>query len=107
MTVRDILAILMEPKDTKVSAEYERELSRWNERRSAASANCRYEEHKHEFERLIDEADALREEAAGIAPNTIDGLRCKARMLSEADIAYSGSLVESIIDELRTWPTTA
>ena len=107
-TVRDILPILMEPSDTKASAEYERELSRWNERRCAASVNCRYEERKHEFERLIDQADALREEAAGIVPNTIDGLRCKARMLSEADLGcVSGALAESIIDELRTWPAAA
>ncbi|MGC1358372.1 MAG: hypothetical protein WA851_21735 [Xanthobacteraceae bacterium] len=107
-TVRDILPILMEPSDTKASVEYERELSHWNERRCAASVNCRYEERKHEFERLIDQADALREEAAGIVPHTIDGLRCKARMLSEADLGYvSGALAESIIDELRTWPAAA
>jgi hypothetical protein len=108
-TVRDILPILMEPTaDTRVSAEYERELSSWNERRCAASVNCRYEERKDEFERLIAEADALREEAAGIVPNTIDGLRCKARMLSEADLGcVSGALAESIIDELRAWPAAA
>jgi hypothetical protein len=107
--VRDILSILMEPSaDTKVSAEYERELSRWNERRCAASVDCRYDERKHEFERLIDQADALREEAAGIVPNTIDGLRCKARMLSDADLGcVNGALAESIIDELRTWPAAA
>ena len=109
-TVRDILPILMEPSaDTKLaSAEYERELSRWNERRCAASVNCRYDERKHEFERLIGQADALREEAAGIVPNTIEGLRCKARMLSEADLGcVSGALAESIIGELRTWPAAA
>jgi hypothetical protein len=108
-TVRDILPILMEPSaDTKVSAEYERELSSWNERRCAASVNCRYEERKDEFDRLIDQADALREEASGIVPNTIDGLRCKARMLSDADLGcVSGALAESIIDELRAWPAAA
>jgi hypothetical protein len=52
--------------------------------------------------------DALREEAAGIVPNTIDHLRCKARMLSEADLGcVSGALAESIIDKLRTLPAAA
>jgi hypothetical protein len=102
--VRDLLPVLMEPSaDSKLATvEYERELSRWNERRCAASVNCRYEERKDEFERFIDEADALRDEAADIIPNTIDGLRCKARMLSEADLGcVGGALAESIIDQLR------
>jgi hypothetical protein len=108
-TIRDILPILMEPSaDTKAGAEYVRELSSWNERRCAASVSCRYEERKDEFDRLIAQADALREEAAGIVPSTIDGLRCKARMLSEADLAcVNGALAESIIDELRAWPAAA
>jgi hypothetical protein len=108
-TIRDILPILMEPSaDTEVSAEYQRELSSWNERRCAASVNCRYEERKDKFERLIAQADALREAAAGIVPNTIDGLRCKARMLSDADLGcVNGALAESIIDELRAWPAAA
>jgi hypothetical protein len=108
--VRNLLPVLMEPSaDSKLATvAYERELSSWNERRCTASVNCRYEERKGEFERLIEEADALREEAAAIVPLTIDGLRCKARMLSEADIICSdGALVESILNELRTRPTAA
>jgi hypothetical protein len=103
-TVRDLLPVLMEPSADSIlaAAEYEMELSRWNERLSAASVTCHYEERKGEFERLIEEADALREEAAGIVPHTLDGLRCKARMLSEADLGcVGGALAESVIDQLR------
>jgi hypothetical protein len=103
-TVRDLLPVLMEPSADSIlaAAEYEMELSRWNERLSAASVNCRCEERKGEFERLIEEADALRDEAAAIKPHTIDGLRCKARMLSEADLGcVGGALAESVIDQLR------
>jgi hypothetical protein len=39
---------------------------------------------------------------------TIDGLRCKTRMLSDADLGcVNGPLAESIIDELRTWSAAA
>ena len=87
-TVRDILPILMEPSDTKATAEYERELSRWNERRCAASVNCRYEEREHEFERLIDQADARSATAARI---------CNVRRVACGLSQATNSTPESII----------
>jgi hypothetical protein len=89
-TVRDLLPILMESSaDSKLAtAEYERELSRWNERRSAASVNCRYEKREHEFERLIEEADACSATAARI---------CNVRRVACGLSQATNSTPESII----------
>jgi hypothetical protein len=84
--------------------EHSEAVKRWEERRSTARANCRYDELEVFYEGLIDRADAFRDEAASISATTIDGLQCKARMLSEADliaVGGSGLLAGSIIDELR------
>jgi hypothetical protein len=78
--------------------------AQWDRREAIARTNCHYDELEAFYEGLIDQADAFRDEAASISATTIDGLRCKARMLSEADliaIGESGLLADSIIDELR------
>ena len=54
-----------------------------------------------DLERRIDEADALRAEAASIPAVTIEGLRCKARMLSDAELGcLPDGLADSIIADL-------
>jgi hypothetical protein len=85
-------------------SRHNKNFSSWSERRRVALLNCRYEERKAFYEGLINHADAIRDEAASISAASIDGLRCKARMLSEADliaVGESGLLAGSIIDELR------
>ena len=79
-------------------------VAQWERREAIARTNCHYDELEAFYEGLIDQADAFRDEAASISATTIDGLQCKARMLSEADlitIGDSGLLAGSIIDELR------
>ena len=91
------------PKPTAHAAAIDA-IAQWDRREAIARTNCRYDEREAFYEGLIDQADAFRDEAASISATTIDGLQCKARMLSEADliaIGDSGLLAGSIIDELR------
>jgi len=89
-------------------AEHCEVLKFWNERHCIARTNCRYAEREAEFNRLINESDALRMEAAAIPASTVEDLRCKARMLSEADLnCVPDGLAESIITDLQAWPTEA
>jgi len=79
-------------------------IAQWDRREAIARTNRHYDELEAFYEGLIDQADAFRYEAASISATTIDGLQCKARMLSEADliaVGASGLLAGSIIDELR------
>jgi hypothetical protein len=87
-------------------AEHCEAARRWNERQGVARANCHFDERNNEFERLIVEADALREEAASIRANTIGGLRIKARMAHGPDgldlcREDHAALAESILADLE------
>jgi hypothetical protein len=81
-------------------------LGRWARREEVARANCRYDELEAEYQRLLERADDLRAEAAQIVASSIEDLRCKVRMMSEADcLSFDGPLIESIVDDLRASPT--
>ncbi len=95
---------LIKEKLADATREHSEALEPWEARRSIARANCQYEEREALYQRLIDEADAIRDKAAAIPATTIKGLQCKARMLSEAEllaVGDSGLLSSSIIDGLR------
>jgi hypothetical protein len=93
-------------RSRKILAEHRKAVSQWEKRRGVALSNCRFEEREVEFERLIEQADALRYEAARIRADTIAGLRTKAAMLKNYDPGRDdhAKIVDSIIAELQAWP---
>jgi hypothetical protein len=91
-----------------VFAEHSAAIEFWERRQEVARVNCRYDELEARYEGLLEQADALRAEAAEIVACSIEDLRCKARMMCEADLLSLGSpLAESIVDDLRAVPAGA
>lgn len=84
---------------------HDKALEQHRDRRRAALDACRYEEREEAFERLVDEMNAKFEDAAVIQATTIEGLRCKARLIEAS--GDNVSLQKGLVEDLLAWPGSA
>jgi hypothetical protein len=103
--IRALLAKVKMPDpnaDLKAAmAEHEQALTKWSNRRRAAEANCRLDEREAAFNELLDQMSALCEQAEKIPATTIEGLKCKARLVELND--HEPCLALSIANDLLTF----
>ena len=88
-------------------AEHEQALTEWSNRRSSAEANCRLDEREITFNGLLDQMSALCEQAEKIPATTIEGLKCKARLVELHDPDQEPCLALSIANDLLTFQVVA
>jgi hypothetical protein len=85
--------------------EHNLAVGQWRTREQAAKRDCGHDVKKAAFDKLVDEMEALYEEAAEIPARTMDGLRCKARLVRASDGSLDLSdgsldLYRSVVDDL-------
>ncbi len=75
-------------------------MARWEKQLQAAKRRFSYGRKEVALCAAVDRAWALREEAASIRATTIDGLKCKARMVNSAEDTEFDGVADSIARDL-------
>lgn len=104
-TFRDLCDAIFEPKNqdrARQKAEYVEALAQWEARYAAALDEIGYSAAQDTYEGLIDDQDALFEEAADIRSVTFAGIQCKARLAKAWDPSQvnTPALANNLIDDL-------
>ena len=87
----------------KAHAQYKKALAQWERREQKAIKACRFKEREAAWEESIDRISALCRRAENIGAQSIEGLRCKARLV-ELNGGDDPDLPLSIVNDLLAFP---